>query len=57
MHFLTYDITRPILSYEAHRAIQDYLTRHSHKRTYAYLASRVASDDSKRLLRMLSEEH
>lgn len=51
------DVCRPLISYEAPRAIASYLHNHEFKKTFEFVKSKMQSDDSRRLLRHLIDEN
>lgn len=51
------DVMKPIVAYETPRCITDYLELHQFKRDFSYLVSKMQSSDSRKLMKMLTEEH
>ena len=54
---ITNDVTKAVLSFEAPRCIADYLGKHNFKKTFEYVVSKLQSDDSRRLMKMMMEEN
>ena len=51
------DVMKPIVAYETPRCITDYLELHQFKRDFSYLVSKMQSSDSRKLMKMLTEEN
>jgi hypothetical protein len=57
VEMMTSDVVRSILAFEAPRSITEYLGQHNVKKTFEFIAGKLKSDDSRRLLRMLTEDN
>jgi len=54
---ITSDVTKSIISYETPRCIQEYLLRHSFKKDFEYIVSKLQSDDSRRLMKLMIQDN
>ena len=54
---MSLDVCKPLIGFEAPRAIGDYLHRHNFKKTFEFVAGKLNSDDSRRLMKHLIIEN
>ena len=53
---LSSDVSRALLSYEAPRSIEAYLHKHNSKKTFEFVTNKLQSDDTRRILKLLTRD-
>lgn len=54
IEMLHHDTVKTVVSYEVPRAIQDYLEAHNFPKTFEYVIGKVASPDSRQILKRMT---
>ena len=56
IEMISSDVARPLIGYEAPKAIKGYFDKHNVNRSFEFISGKLQSEDSRRLLRLLTQD-